>query len=197
MTVEPSIKMHSAGSIGGYAAMRCMSCGSVRLVWESGLITCMDCGLIVGEDLLDDASPLNFNNIEANMTEKRVKPIRRPSDINGKTAKAMAKRALRRGSVMVLSGNSVKLIPYSDYLAEAIVTGSSASKIYYKLKEEIRGKRSIRVIAGLALYLHYLSMGMSPSKALKRASRESRASEKSISNAASKYRLVIERILSE
>lgn len=177
--------------------MKCMNCGSERLVWESGLVTCMDCGLIVGEDVLDDTSPPNYISSEANVDERKIKPIKKPVDINGKTARAMAKKALRKGSIMVLSDGNAKLIPYSDYLAEARVTGSSASKIYYRLKEEIRDRRSIRVIAGLALYLHYLSLGMSSSKALKRASRESRASEKSISSAALKYRPVIERILSE
>ncbi|MCE4611526.1 MAG: hypothetical protein F7B17_06120 [Desulfurococcales archaeon] len=177
--------------------MRCKGCGSERLVWESGLVTCMDCGLVVGEDMLEDTYPLSYVNVESSVSEKRVKPIRKPDDINGKTVRALAKRALRKGSVMVLSEGSVKLVPYSDYLAEAAVKESEASRIYYKLKKEIGGGRSIRVIAGLALYLHYLSTGMSPSKALKKASRESRASEKSISNAASKYRLVIERILNE
>ncbi len=172
--------------------MRCAVCGSDKLAWDNGLVTCTECGAVVREELIDDSPPYMKSDGELEGHANRSVSTRSMNVLNLRTVRAIKRRALKQGKVLIIDSGGLKLKPYSDYLAEKVVERNPAvAQLYKKLKSEVEGVRSERVLVGLALYIYYLTIGMSKSRALKMAARESYASEKSIANAASRYRLAL------
>ena len=148
------------------------------------------------EELIDDSPPYIKDSEEEERLDNPPVSTKNLNVLNWRTVKAMRRKALKRGKVLVVENGRLKLKPYSDYLAEKIAERNPVvAEIYMRLKREASNVKSERVLVGLALFIYYSMTGMSKTKALKMAARESYASEKSIASAALRYRPALEAMI--